>query len=103
MENAFSGAVTLASANKGSASDTTKKDKAFSVTYTLIPKASCIELATKDWGHGKSSGLYSIQINNTVVYSVDSTTEGVADQVSVTEALSGCSSPENNTIIWTFY
>ena len=98
MENAFGGSVTLIAAKKG---DT--DNKAFSITYTTIPQAPCMELVTKDWGHGRSSGLYSIKINNTVVYKVDSSTATDKDPIDITKALTNCSSPYTNTIEWVFY
>lgn len=98
MENAFGGAVTLAAAKKGNTDN-----KAFSVTYTIIPQEPCLELVTKDWGHGRSSGLYSIKINNKVVYKVDSNTAADKDPINISKALTNCNNPYNNTIEWVFY
>ena len=91
IENTFGGYVTLTSASKG-----TRADKAFAVSFAMIPQSACIELATKDWGQGKTSGLWSVTINGT---------ENLASagQVTVGSAVTACTSPHSNTIVWTFY
>lgn len=98
MENAFGGAVTISAEKKG-----TKDNKAFGIQYTVVPQSACLELATKDWGHGRASGLYSITINSKVVYQVDAQSASAKDSIDVTEALSNCTEPYNNTIKWVFY
>ena len=91
MENIYGGTVLLNAADKGD-----RKNKAFSVSYELIPQSACIELSTKEWGKGRTSGLYSIKINDTEIKAQDG-------EVTVGAAVSACSSTNSNTIIWTFY
>lgn len=91
IENAFGGNVTLVAANKGS-----RTNKAFAISFDLVPQSACIELATKDWGQGKTSGLWSVTINSTEKLATDG-------QVTVVGAVTACSDAYNNTMIWTFY
>ena len=96
MENAFGGSVTLGVADKGN-----RTDKAFTITYDTIPQSSCIELATKDWGQGKSSGLWKVEVNGAPIYNMDS--NATDDSITVGESVTACNSPHSNTIAWTFY
>ena len=91
MENIYGGTVLLNKANKGD-----RTDKAFAVSFSFIPQSSCIELATKEWGQGRTSGLYSIKINDTE----DLATDG---PVTIGTAMTACANSTNNTIVWTFY
>jgi len=95
--NTYGGIVLLNVADKGN-----RKDKAFSVSFAMIPQSSCIELVTKEWGQGKTSGLYSISINGTTVHQADAN-DDKKDPVGVAKATNNCTSATNNTIVWTFY
>lgn len=86
--NPFGGDVIIKAAAKGTGDS---KKKAFSITYTVIPEESCIDLAIQDWGKGSRSGLFSIKINDNSV-----------ESGSISAATSKCSG-ENNTIEWVFY
>ncbi len=97
IENVYGGEVLLNKANKGS-----RTDKAFSVYFAMIPQSSCIELATKEWGQGKTSGLYSISINGTVVHQADAT-DDKKNPVGIAKAATNCNSATDNKILWVFY
>ena len=86
--NPFGGDVTIKAAAK-STGDT--KKKAFSITYTVIPEESCIDLATQDWGKGSRSGLVSIKVNNHQIVNAD-----------ISTATAKCNG-QSNTIEWVFY
>lgn len=96
MENAFGGTVTLEVADKGD-----RKDKAFTITYDMIPQSSCIELATKDWGQGKSSGLWQVKVNETYVFNLNASTPDAS--ITVGESVTACNKSHDNKIAWTFY
>ncbi len=91
MENIYGGTVLLNKADKGD-----RTDKAFSVSFGMVPQSACIELATKEWGKGKTSGLYSIRINGTETLAANGS-------IGIGTAVSQCTSATDNTIIWTFY
>ncbi len=99
MDNVYGGHVVIAATKKAAGKKecgTNDRCKAFTVTYDNVPKEACIELSTQNWGQGKTSGLFSIYINETEkLASVGS--------LSIGEALTACSKSLNNTITWTFY
>ena len=90
MENIYGGEVLVNSADKGS-----RTDKAFSVSYAKIPQSACIELATKEWGSGRTSGLWSISINGTEKLASDG-------NMTIGETLGLCAAADN-IIVWTFF
>ncbi len=91
MVNTYGGTVLLNVANKGE-----RTNKAFAVSFGMIPQDSCIELSTKEWGQGKTSGLWSVKINSTEKLAT-------AGNVTIAEAVAACTSTNNNTIVWTFF
>ncbi len=96
--NTYGGVVELNCADKGN----NRKNKAFSVSFAMIPQSSCIELASKEWGQGKTSGLYKITINGNTVHQADAQDDN-KEQVGVAKAVANCDKPVNNVIVWTFY
>lgn len=90
--NPFGGNVTIKSTKKTS---TDSKNKAFSITYTLIPEEACIDLITQDWGSGARSGFVSIKVGSKTFESSPVSLINATDNA----ACNG----QNNTITWSFY
>lgn len=95
-------------------------DMAFTLTYTGIPRAACIGLATIDWGTGSNGGMVALGINikldkvtlHTCLKSSNpSTSQTLGNMIicegdgvmSPTDASIGCSSEGNNTMYFKFY
>lgn len=82
--------------------------KAFYIQLYDLPQEVCIELLTKDWGSGPSSGLIVVgdiesgsqMLNCTPSAKHTCATEGV---MSVEKAMAICSKATNNHISWKFY
>ncbi|MBR1600599.1 MAG: hypothetical protein IJ677_03380 [Alphaproteobacteria bacterium] len=90
--NPFSGNVTIKSAKKN-ASDS--KNKAFTITYTLIPEEACIDLVTQDWGKGARSGFVRLKVGSKTFTS---------SPISIADATnSSACNGQSNTIEFTFY
>jgi len=116
LKNPFKGSVSIAPA-KAREGDTV--DKAFTVTYSGLPKEACIALATADFGSGAGSGFIGVaafasssskvdgkDVTNTadeVVY-IAKTVEGrkEGEAYTMSKAISACTS-ETSTVSWKFY
>ena len=117
LKNPFKGDVKIAPA-KARAADTV--NKAFTVTYSGLPKEACIALATADFGSGAGSGFVGVAAfgtattagaNNT---STANTADGVVyagaggdgrkegEVYSMSGAIDVCTT-ETNTVSWKFY
>ena len=59
LVNAFNGAVFISSAKLSSKNDD-NGIKAFTITYTGLPREACVTLATGDWGSGHSAGFVGL-------------------------------------------
>lgn len=90
--NPFGGNVTLKSAKKNSSDS---KNKAFTLTYTMVPEEACIDLVTQDWGKGPRSGFISIKVG---------TKTFTSSPVSIADAINDAACKgQSNTIELTFY
>ena len=89
--NPYTGDVTFAVADKSKSGD----NKAFKLTYTMIPMSACIDLATQDWGNRSTSGLVELRVNSDDYKKNRSFT--------VSEAIKACTEKTTNSISWTFY
>ena len=124
----FSGKVTVKASGKDSFENKNDDGEyisyndnlAFTLTYTAVPRAACIGLATIDWGTGSNGGLVALGINikldkvtthSCVKSSNHSTSQTLGNMVicegdgtmSPTDASIGCSSEGNNTLYFKFY
>ncbi|MBR3677271.1 MAG: hypothetical protein IKN71_09085 [Alphaproteobacteria bacterium] len=91
--NAYAGNVTFAVADKKSGSG---DNKAFKLTFTMIPMSPCIDLVTQDWGNRSTSGLIELQVN-------DSSDHKKNRFFTIGEAIAACTKKTDNSISWTFY
>ena len=93
MVNPFNGAITI-TPGTGSTS--------FKVTYAGFDKNTCQSIALADWGAAASSGLISLQINNSTAH----TWGGAADAslpLSISRAATECANDTNtNSITWEY-
>ena len=105
LMNPFGGYVSVFSSGKMTSSDS----KAFVISLSSVPQEACIELLTQDWGSGSGSGL--IAVGNS---SLDSALQGCTTNnssytcagvgvMSISNAISICSSVTSNSIGWKFY
>lgn len=60
LVNPFNGAVSIQTSSKKASGD----NKAFTVSFSGLPKEACMALATYDWGSGSSSGLIALTIGS---------------------------------------
>ena len=70
LVNAFNGAVFITSAKLSTVNDTAGI-KAFTITYTGLPRESCVTLATGDWGSGHSAGFIGLAASGTAATAAD--------------------------------
>ena len=90
--NPFGGNVTIKSAKKNSSDN---RNKAFTITYTLIPQDACIDLVTQDWGKGTRSGFVSLKVGSKTFTS---------SPISIADATNDAAcNGQNNTVELTFY
>lgn len=76
LSNAFGGKVIV----KAATSNT--KDDSYIIAFDAIPAASCITIATTDWGNDSGSGLQAIAINTSAdaAYSaISASTSGLSE------------------------
>ena len=92
MVNPFNGAITVVAG---------EDEASFKVTYSGFDKNTCQSIALADWGAAASSGLISLQINNSTAH-----TWGGADAalpLSIAKAATECSNDTNtNSITWEY-
>ena len=126
LVNAFNGSVFITSAQLSTVNDD-GKNKAFTITYTGLPREACVTLATGDWGSGSSSGLVGIAASGTKATAKATedtnlkmtdtkscaggdtwacpggTTTPVPMQVSKAAAACNCGTASECTITWKYY
>ena len=92
MVNPFNGAITI-TPGTGSTS--------FKVTYAGFDKNTCQSIALADWGAAASSGLISLQINNSTAHTWGGT--DAALPLSIAKAATECANDTNtNSITWEY-
>lgn len=108
LVNPFSGYMYIAPFGRFTADD----KKAVLLTYTGIPQEACIDLATIDWNTGAGGGLVAVSVGTgspsaagmlsgcTGDYGAVCEGEGV---MSVSRAVTYCTSSDNNTFGLKFY
>ena len=130
--NPYAGSVTLKASGRDYADEkvggeyTSRSDnKAFVLTYTMIPREACMAIATLDWGSGSVGGLVALGINyeqggkkfdeittlKCVKSAIQATPQKLGSMVicegdgvmSPVDASIGCSSEGNNTLQFKFY
>lgn len=89
INNPYGGTVTFEVADKRADGD----NKAFKLTYTMIPMSACIDITTQDWGNRSTSGLLKLKAND----------EEHDRFFGIGEAITACTKKTDNSISWTFY
>lgn len=100
-------------------------NRAFVLTYTMVPREACMAIATLDWGSGSVGGLVALGINyeqgskkfdeittlQCVKSAIQATPQKLGSMIicegdgimSPADASIGCSSEGNNTLYFKFY
>lgn len=90
LVNPFNGAINVQPTAAGATS--------FQISYAGLDTSACQNIALADWGSAASSGLISIQINNTTYDWANSTLP-----ITIGAVAAACNAVGNgNTITWTY-
>lgn len=119
-KNALNGDIRLGPVREIMASPEIEDDYMFYITFSGLPRASCVELLTQGQFYGGGTDIDSVIANRTYIWRYQyslyrhsgiqnvKTIElsdgqvSAAIEINISEALSACSKKQNNEITWIF-